>query len=71
MDAFVVRSKADYALCHADLTKMLHFIALIPPLTVELEHAFSLMNLISTPLRKSLISKHISHCIRISKYGKS
>ena len=47
---------------------MLHFIALVPPLTAEVEHAFSLMNLISTPLR-SLTSDHISHCKRISKYG--
>ena len=68
MDAFAAWSKTNYALCHTNITKMLHFIALVPPLTAEAEHAFSLMNLIPTLLR-CLTSDHISHCKRISKYG--
>ena len=69
MDVFTAWRKTNYALRHANVTKMSHFIALILPLTVEAEHTFSLMNLISTPLRRSLTSEHISHCMRILKYG--
>ena len=69
MDAFAGWSKTNYALRHANVTKMLLFTAFIPPSMAEVEWTFSLLKLISTSPRKSLTSEHISHCMRISKYG--
>ena len=68
MDAFSAWKCSMYCENHLDLFKMLHLIALIPPSTAEVERLFSLMNLISTPLRRSLSPEHLSQCIRISKF---
>ena len=39
---------------HQDITKIIEMAALISPSTAEVERSFSLMNLISTPLRQRL-----------------
>ena len=53
---------------HTTITRILNFAALIPPSTAEVERSFSLMNLISTPLRKRLSQESLGHCMRICKF---
>ena len=54
MDAFAAWNKTNYVLHYANITKIILFIALIPPSTAEVERTFLLLNLISTPLTRSL-----------------
>ena len=56
---------------HQDITKIIEMTALVPTSTAKAERAFSLMNLISTPLRKCLSAKNLGHCIRICKFPRS
>ena len=56
---------------HQDITKIIEMAALIPPSTAEVERSFSLMNLISTPLRKRLSAENLGHCMRICKFPRS
>ena len=56
---------------HQDITKIIATAALVPPSTAEVERAFSLMNLISTPLRKRLSAENLGHCMRICKFPRS
>ena len=56
------------AVRHPAITRILHLAALIPPSTAEIERSFSLMNLISTPLRKRLKQESLDHCMRICKF---
>ena len=56
---------------HQDITKIIEMAALIPPSTAEVERSFSLMNLISTPLRKRLSVENLGHCMRICKFPRS
>ena len=53
---------------HSTISRILNIAALIPPSTAEVERSFSLMNLISTPLRKRLNQESLSHCMRICKF---
>ena len=39
--------------------------------TAEVERSFSLMNLISTPLRQRLSAENLGHCMRICKFPRS
>ena len=56
---------------HQDITKIIETAALIPPSTAEVERSFSLMNLISTPLRKRLTAENLGHFMRICKFPRS
>ena len=56
---------------HQDITKIIEMAAVIPPSTAEVERSFSLMNLISTPLRKRLSAENQGHCTRICKFPRS
>ena len=49
---------------HQDITKIIEMAALIPSSTAEVERSFSLMNLISTPLRKRLSAENLGHCTK-------
>ena len=51
--------------------KIIEIAALIPPSTAEVERSFSLMNLISAPLRKRLSAENLGHCMRICKFPRS
>ena len=42
--------------------------SLIPPLTAKVERSFSFMKLICTQLRNRLLTKNLSHCMRICKF---
>ena len=53
---------------HQDITKIIEMAALISPSTAEVERSFSLMNLISTPLRQRLSAENLGHCMRICKF---
>ena len=44
--------------------------ALVPSSTSEVEHIFSTMNLVSTPLRAHLLNVNLEHCMCIAKYSK-
>ena len=52
---------------HKDITTIILLRSLIPPLTAEVERSFSLMKLICTWLRNRLLTKSLSHCMRICK----
>ena len=52
---------------HQDITKIIEMTPLISPSTAEVERSFSLMNLISTPLRKHLSAENLGNCMRICK----
>ena len=56
---------------HQDITKIIEMAALIPLSTAEVERSFSLMNLITTPLRKRLTAENLGHCMRICKFPRS
>ena len=56
------------AVRHPAITRILRLAALIPPSTAEVERSLSLMNLISTPLRKRLKQESLDHCMRICKF---
>ena len=56
---------------YQDIMKIIEIAALIPPSTAEVERSFSLMNLISTPLRKRLSAENLGHCMRICKFPRS
>ena len=56
---------------HQDIAKIIEMAAQIPPSTAEMERSFSLMNLISTPLRKRLSAENLGHCMRICKFPRS
>ena len=56
---------------YQDITKIIEIAALIPPSTAEVEKSFSLINLISTPLRKSLSAENLDHRMRICKFPRS
>ena len=56
---------------HEDIIKIIEMAALIPPSTAEVERSFSLMNLVSTPLRKHLSDENLGHCMRICKFPRS
>ena len=56
---------------HQDITKIIEMTALIPLSTAEVERSFSLMNLITTPLRKRLTAENLGHCMRICKFPRS
>ena len=56
---------------HQDITKIIEMAALISPSTAEVERSFSLMNLISTPLRQRLSAENLGHCMRICKFPRS
>ena len=51
-----------------EITKIREMAALIPLSTAEMERSFSLINLISTPLRNHLSAKNLGHCMRICKF---
>ena len=53
---------------HQDIIKIIEMAALIPPSTAEVERSFSVMNLVSTPLRKRLSDENLCHCMRICKF---
>ena len=55
---------------HKDVGWIIKVVALIPPPTIEVECSFSLMNLISKPLRKCLLPDNLQHCMQICKHGK-
>ena len=50
---------------HPAITRILNLAALIPPSTAEVERSFSLMNLISTPLRRRLNQESLGQCMRV------
>ena len=52
---------------HKDITTIILLRSLISPLTAEVERSFSLMKLICTWLRNRLLTKSLSHCMRICK----
>ena len=53
---------------HQDITKIKEMTTLIPPRTAAMERSFSLMKLISTPLRKRLSAENLRHCMTICKF---
>ena len=53
---------------HQEITKIREMAALIPLSTAEMERSFSLINLISTPLRNRLSAKNLGHCMRTCKF---
>ena len=58
-------------LMYQDIIKIIEIAALIPLSTAEVERSFSLMNLVSTPLRKHLSDENLGHCMRICKFPRS
>ena len=56
---------------HQDITKIIEMTPLISPSTAEVERSFSLMNLISTPLRKRLPAENLGNCMRICKFPRN
>ena len=46
---------------HQDITNIIEVASLIPSLTAEVERSFSLLNLISAPLRKRLSAENLGH----------
>ena len=55
---------------HMDIGQIIKFTAVIRLSTAEVEHSFSLMNLIRTPLRKRLLPENLAHCMQLRKHGK-
>ena len=53
---------------HQEITKIKGMAALIPLSTAEMKRSFSLINLISTPLRNRLSAKNLGRCRRICKF---
>ena len=53
---------------HQEITKIKEMAALIPLSTAEMKRSFSLINLISAPLRNRLSAKNLGHCMRICKF---
>ena len=51
-----------------EITKIREMAALIPLSTAEMERSFSVISLISRPLRNRLSAKNLGHCIRICKF---
>ena len=52
---------------YKDMTTIILPGSLIPPLTAKVEQSFSLMKPICTRLRNRVLTKNLSHCIRICK----
>ena len=52
---------------YKDVTTIILPGSLIPPLTAKVEQSFSLMKPICTRLRNRVLTKNLSHCIRICK----
>ena len=53
---------------HKDMTTIILLGSLIPLLTAKVERSFSFMKLICTQLRNRLLTKNLSHCMRICKF---
>ena len=51
-----------------DMTTIILVGSMIHPSTVEVEWSFSLMKLICTQLKNRLLTKNLSHCMRICKF---
>ena len=69
----LIHSKWTNSICatnHPEMMLILDITTPMPSLTSEVEHTFSTMNLVSTPLRAHLLNVNLEHCMRIAKYSK-